>query len=192
LRFGYDGAPALFDGWSAQIAPGVTQVVGDTGSGKTTLLRVLAGELPAAGHVVLEGVDLAAAPDRYRQQVFYIDPSTERFHQQTARDCLAALGAGADRAAALVQGFGLAPHLDKALYMLSTGSRRKVWLAAALVSDRPLVLLDDPAAALDAGSTRCLWQAVADRAGHGGRRLLIASSEPLDHLPLAGVISLPV
>ena len=50
---------------------------------------------------------------------------------------------------ALVQDLGLAEQLDKPLYMLSTGSKRKVWLAGAFASHCHLTLLDEPFAALD-------------------------------------------
>jgi ABC-type transport system involved in cytochrome c biogenesis ATPase subunit len=52
--------------------------------------------------------------------------------------------AQADRLGALIDGFGLQPHLDKPLYMLSTGSKRKVWLSAALAAGAPLTLIDQP------------------------------------------------
>jgi len=193
LRFAYPGEPALIDGWSATLAPGVTQVYGDTGSGKTTLLRLLAGELEAdGGRLELAGVVLSQAPERYRSQVFYVDPSTTSFHEMTGHACLAALGADPQATEALVQGFGLGPHVEKPLYMLSTGSRRKVWLAAALTTRRPLVLLDDPAGALDGPSTRCLWAAVADIARQRDRMLVIAGSEPLQAAPLGAVVRLPL
>ncbi|KQP14985.1 ATP-binding cassette domain-containing protein [Pseudorhodoferax sp. Leaf267] len=197
LRFAYPGEPVLVRDWSATIAPGITELHGDTGSGKTTLLRVLAGELPAAGRLTLGGAVLAEAPDRYRRQVFYIDPGTERFHALTGRACIAALAegdAGFDgaRCEALVQGFGLEPHIEKPLYMLSTGSRRKVWLAAALASGRPLTLLDEPTAALDSGSIRHLWSALADVAARRDRAVLLASSERIEGLPLAASIFLPL
>ena len=193
LRFAYPGEPVLIKGWSAQVGPGVTQAYGDTGSGKTTLLRLLAGDLAAdGGRLALAGTVLAEAPARYREQVFYIDPSTDSFHQHTGHACLAALGADPQRTDALVQGFGLAPHMDKQLFMLSTGSRRKVWLAAALTTRRSLVLLDDPAGALDGPSTRCLWAAVADIAQRRERICIIAGSELLEALPLAGSIDLPL
>ena len=52
----------------------------------------------------------------------------------------------------LIQAFELTPHLEKPLYMLSTGSKRKVWLAAAFASGAAVTLLDQPFAALDKAS----------------------------------------
>lgn len=196
LRFAYADAPAVLNGWSARIGPGVTLLHGDTGSGKSTVLRLLAGTQAAdAGRLQIGDAVLADAPARYRAQLFYVEPSTRELDQMTGHACLAELG-GADADPALrdtlVQGFGLAPHLDKSLYMLSTGSKRKVWLAAALAGRRPVVLLDEPTAALDQGSVRCLWAVLAGIAGEGRRSVLVASSEAITALPLAARIDLPL
>lgn len=196
LRFAYPGGAPLLDGWSARIAPGLTLLYGDTGAGKSTVLRLLAGVQAAdAGRLQIGDAVLADAPARYRAQLFYVEPSTREFDQMTAHACLAELGgADADPAVrdALVQGFGLEPHLEKSLYMLSTGSRRKVWLAAALAGRRPVVLLDEPTAALDQGSVRCLWQALAAIGKQGRRSVLVASSEAVAAVPLAARIDLPL
>ena len=198
LRFAYPGQLPLADGWSAHIGAGVTLLYGDTGSGKSTLLRVLAGVLPASGRLVLAGARLDAAPDAYRRNVFFCDPATDKFDQMTVHACTAALRAddpGFDEARwrALVEGFALVPHIDKKLYMLSTGSRRKVYLAAALASGRALTLLDDPAGALDAASVRCLWRTLADFATsqQPGRAIVVASSDAIHAVPLAATIELP-
>jgi len=94
---------------------------------------------------------------------------------------------------ALVDGFALTPHLDKPMYMLSTGSKRKVWLAAALASARALTLLDEPTGALDAASINCLMRALARISERQrDRAIVVASAEQLDRVPLAGVIALPL
>lgn len=197
LSFAYPGQPALASGWSESIGAGVTLLYGDTGAGKSTLLRALAGTLPAAGRLTIAGARLDIEPEVYRQKIFFCDPTTDAFDQVTARACTATLGEGdADFDAAswrtLVEGFALTPHLDKPMYMLSTGSRRKVWLAAAIASGRPAILLDEPAGALDARSIRCLWHALALRAGQPGRAVVVASSERVTQVPLAGCVELPL
>ena len=197
LNFAYDGEPPLVRQWSATIGAGVTLLHGDTGSGKSTLLRLLAGVLPAGGQLSLAGVRLDADATAYRRNVFFCDPASDRFDQRSARDTTALLGAGdphfnADRWHGLVEGFALAPHLDKPMFMLSTGSKRKVWLAAALASGRALVLLDEPAAGLDAASIGCLWGALERCAQAPQRAVVVASGERIDTLVFAGVIELPL
>ncbi len=197
LRFAWPDQPPLAAHWSARIAAGVTVLQGDTGSGKSTLLRVLAGELRASGRLTLAGTHLDAAPDAYRRKVFWCDPGTGQFQQMAVQECTAALRDGDapfDEALwqGLVEGFALTPHLDKKMYMLSTGSRRKVYLAAALASNRALTLLDEPTGALDAASIRCLWRTLADFAKHRPTRaIVIASSEAVAAVPCVATIALP-
>ncbi|HEY2254764.1 MAG TPA: ATP-binding cassette domain-containing protein [Variovorax sp.] len=198
LAFAYPGQPALASGWSTSLGPGLILLHGDTGSGKSTLLRLMAGALPASrGRLTLAGLRLDQDAEAYGRQLFFIDPATDAFDKISARACIASLSpqgqpAEASALAALIEGFGLAPHLDKAMYMLSTGSRRKVWLAAALASTRPLTLLDEPAGALDAASIRCLWRAVDALARQPGCAVVVASSERLAGLRLAATIELPL
>jgi ABC-type multidrug transport system ATPase subunit len=196
LTFAYSGQPPLMSGWSASIGPGLTLLHGDMGSGKSTLLRLMAGRLPVAGRLMIGGATLADDPEAYRRQVFFCDAASADFDRQTARECTAVLSAGDthfDDAGwrKLVEGFALAPHLDKPMYMLSTGSKRKVWLAAALASARALVLLDEPTSALDAASIGCLWRTLAGQATRARRAIVVASAERIDTLPLAGSIELP-
>ncbi|MBJ2156308.1 ABC transporter ATP-binding protein [Variovorax sp. IB41] len=198
LRFAYPDQTPIANGWNAAIGPGITLLYGDTGAGKSALLQVIAGVLPATkGRLTVAGTSLDASPEAYRRNVFFVDPATDKFDQVTARACTATLREGNahfDEALwqTLIEGFSLPPHIDKPMYMLSTGSRRKVWLAAALASGRPLVLLDEPTAALDAGSVRALWGALADLAEQPGRAVIVASAARIDEVPLAATIELPL
>ncbi|MES2992355.1 MAG: ATP-binding cassette domain-containing protein [Pseudomonadota bacterium] len=197
LTVAHAGAAPLVAHWSAVIGPGVTLLHGDTGSGKSTVLRALAGQHPVTGRLTLAGAALDADAAAYRRRVFFCEATTDAFDQITARAATAALSDGdtafdAARWAELADGFSLAPHLDKPLYMLSTGSKRKVWLAAALASGRPLVLLDEPTGGLDAPSVRCLWAALARIAAGADRAVIVASAERLAQVPLAATIELPL
>lgn len=197
LSFVYPAQPPIASSWSASIGPGVSLLFGDDGSGKSTVLRILAARQPAEGRLTLAGARLGAEPDIYKRNVFFVDAETNAFDGVTADECKLALKAGdahfsETRWQALVDGFALAPHLGKRMYMLSTGSRRKVWLAAALASGRPLTLLDEPTAALDSASIRCLWRALAEIAEEHTRAVVIASAARIDSVPLAGTFELPL
>ncbi|KQW64312.1 ATP-binding cassette domain-containing protein [Variovorax sp. Root411] len=197
LRFAYPDQPALVSNWHATIGPGVTLLYGDTGTGKSALLQVMAGALPAAGRLAVAGVSLDAAPEAYRRHVFFVDPVTDRFDQLTARECTASLAEGDTgfseaKWQAIADGFALAPHLDKKMFMLSTGSKRKVWMAAGLASGRALVLLDEPTAGLDMPSTRCLWSTLSAFAAQQEQAIVVASAARIDTVPLAATIELPL
>lgn len=197
LSFAYPGQAPLAVDSSTSIRAGVTLLHGDTGSGKSTLLRVFAGELPAGGRLTLASVRLDEHPAAYRRAVFWCDPATDAFDQVTARACTASLHAGDARVDdacwhGLIEGFALTPHLDKPMYMLSTGSKRKVWLAAALASGRALTLLDEPTGGLDAASINCLMRTLANIAERRDRAVVVASTEHLARVPLAELIELPL
>ncbi|KPU88823.1 ABC transporter [Variovorax paradoxus] len=196
LSFAYPRRPALLSAWSASVGAGLTQLYGGDGSGKSTILRLLAGKLRGEGQLNLAGARLDQDPDTYGRNVFFVDPETDAFNDISATQCTLSLSAGDpgfDEAKwrAFVEGFSLTPHLEKPMYMLSTGSKRKVWLAAALASGRALTLLDEPTAALDANSIRFLWRTLFESAGRDDRAIVIASAERIDAVPLSGLIELP-
>ncbi|MEZ5647025.1 MAG: ABC transporter ATP-binding protein [Burkholderiaceae bacterium] len=175
---------------TVDLLPGLTWVIGDEGCGKTTLLRLLAGDLlPGRGSVALgsacSGKDRAA----YQAQVFWMDPRTEAHNDISPREFFQTMASRRDafdlrEALRLAEVFGLEEHLDKRLYMLSTGSRRKTWLAAAFASNAGLTLLDQPTAALDGPSTRELMTLLQQQAGNPRRLWVVADYEtPCDLRP---------
>lgn len=182
--------------WSGEILPGVTLVQGGDGRGKSTLLRLLAGVLPAdSGQLRLNGVALKEKPDAYRQQLFWMEPRADTFDQLTPPQYFETIsswypGFDADLIAPLVDGLGLEPHMGKRLFMLSTGSKRKVWLAAAFASGAAVLLLDEPFAALDAPSIAFVKEQLQGVSAHAGRAAVIADYAAPSGVPLAGVVDL--
>ncbi len=187
LGFSY-GSHRLFDKLTANIPPGVTLIQGGDGRGKTTLMRLLAGDLtPDSGHIDL-GSDAST-------QLFWLDPRTEAFDQVVASDFFSqrrAFYPHFDDAmlAKLVTGLDLESHVHKKLFMLSTGSKRKVLMAAALASGAPVTLLDMPFAAIDKPSKDFLLTHFRLVAESSDRALVVADYEPPEGLRLAGVLDL--
>ncbi|RZS58593.1 ABC transporter ATP-binding protein [Sphaerotilus mobilis] len=187
LGWAHPDAPSrpVFSGLGFTLRPGLTLVRGGEGRGKTTLLRLLAGELqPSTGTLV-----------RPAGRVCLPQPSDQACDAQVARDWLAAQLAGVDlrQAAPLIDAFGLAPHIDKPMFMLSTGSRRKVGLVAAALAGAPLTLLDQPYAALDARSCRIVSELLAEAAESRERCWVVADHERpswLEGVALAGLVDL--
>jgi ABC-type transport system involved in cytochrome c biogenesis ATPase subunit len=202
LVFGHSPLPAppLFDRLSFALPSGVAWLGGGEGSGKTTLLRLLAGALPASavqGGLRLHGVSLAQDPSAYRRQVAWLDPRDGARDAQTARDIFAAMparhaGWNPQALQAHIAGLSLAPHLDKALTMMSSGTRRKVLIAAALAANAPLTLLDQPFMALDRPSIDYLLGLLAGAARHAGRAWVVADYEAPPGVALSKTIELPV
>ena len=188
----------LFTGFSLQLSTGVNLVCGGENSGKTTLLRLLAGELPAhAGTLSINGICLKDQPVAYKEQVFWVAPRSDAFDQLIVADYFAFVQRRFRRfdpllQADLIEGLSLTGHVDKSIYMLSAGSKRKVWLAAAFASGAAVTLLDEPFAALDMASIRFITELLADAAQHSGRAWVIADYEAPKGLALAGMIDLDV
>lgn len=182
--------------WSARVAPGVTLVRGDEGSGKTTLLRLLAADLPVqAGQLQIQGVRLDAQPQAYRRLVYRTDPWSDAQDQLTALEYFASLHARYPQwdqplLEDLIGALALTTHQSKPMYMLSTGSKRKVWLAAAFASGAVLTLLDEPFAALDKASIGVVTELLQDAATHAARAWIVADYAAPAGVPLAGELVL--
>jgi len=160
LAFAYGNCP-VFVSLNLEIFSGVTVVTGDESTGKSTLLKLLAGQLqPDRGSVWYAQEDAvlyqasSAASHAARGSVYWVDPRSDHKHALTVRAYFLQLSRlyrefdtqALDQAK---EGLGLQAHLDKAIYMLSNGTRRKVWLAGAVASQCRLTLLDEPLDALD-------------------------------------------
>jgi ABC-type multidrug transport system ATPase subunit len=178
--------------WSACLGPGLTWLRGANGCGKSTLLQLLAGALPPlTGSVRLSGtlgkpgpgeLDLLKNRLSYQQHVFWCGPGAPAFEHLHAEEFFGFMHSlypsfDATALAKHVQGFALAPHAGQRLSALSTGTQRKVWLAAALASGCTVRLLDEPLNALDAASLAHLHTALADAAASTSQVWLVASHE---------------
>jgi ABC-type Mn2+/Zn2+ transport system ATPase subunit len=181
VRFAWPGQDPLWSGLDADLTGGLWAVVGDEGRGKTTLLRLLAGELePQGGEIRLYGRPCTSA--ERAASTAWTDPRTSAHDGQVVRAYLAEWtrrhpATDTERLAAMVDALSLTEHLDKTFAMLSTGSRRKVWIAAALASGAPVVLLDQPFAALDAPSARHVAALLAHAAQTPDRLVVVADYE---------------
>lgn len=184
LSFSYPGRHVL-TGFDADFGPGLTWVRGSNGSGKSTLLRLLAGALqPLVGTRRVAGVDAIESPLDYRRQVFWCGPGAIAFDHLRAPEYYAFLRGlyprfDTTRLQQQLDGFGLQPFLGARLSELSTGTQRKVWLAAALAAGTAVVLLDEPLNALDAASLQHLRAQLARCAADGEHAWLVASHEPV-------------
>lgn len=189
LSFSFPRRPVLL-GWSGDFLPGLTWLQGPNGCGKSTLLKLLGGALPPlTGKITLQGGGATVLkpeqqPLDWRRRVVWCGPEGPVFdHLRPAQywGLLQGLYPGFDSAALQdhVQAFDLAPHLGNPIARLSSGTRRKVGLAAALSGGGQVLLLDEPLNALDAASVAHLLQALAQRAQREDLITVVVSHEVL-------------
>ncbi len=157
-------------------SPGLTVLTGPSGAGKTTVLELLAGlRVPAAGSVVAPRAFLASQrpvllPGTVRDNLLLVAPTDGS--DATLVDALRRVGLWDDLAAR----DGLETDLGEDGFGLSAGQRARLALARALLSDAPLVLLDEPTANVAAGSVPLLHRAVLDLATR--RRVVAVTHDP--------------
>ena len=165
--------------------PGLHWVCGDEGSGKTSLLRLLAGDLPA----------IRGSVDRPPGGVFWADLKGSEHDQTTVQACwdqLQALHPNWQKSLEqdLIEALDMERHRHKPLFMLSTGSRRKVMLVAALASGASVTLLDQPFVSLDHVSVRVIKDFLSEAAAHTSRAWIVADYEVPEDLTPASVLDL--
>ncbi len=137
-------------------ATGSVALVGPNGAGKSTVLRLLAGlERPDGGTILVDGVELGSLPAAVRsQRIGYLPQHFEPHWDLTAAQ-LVELGAhrleglGSDAIRRVLTEHSLDDLSDRRWSTLSGGERARVLLATVLVADPPVLLADEPAAALD-------------------------------------------
>ena len=187
---------AVFSHFSAAVSTGITYVVGDESCGKSTLLRLFSGDLiPQAGSIEACGLSSIANLASYKKHVFWVDPRTSAHDHISPNDFFdlqRKVYSEFDDALLLevIEGLSLNDHVSKAMYMLSAGSKRKVWLAAAFASNAKVTLLDEPFAALDKASINFLLERLKSISQNTNRAWVIADYEAPQHLSVALTIDL--
>ncbi|HBI84467.1 MAG TPA: ABC transporter [Alcaligenaceae bacterium] len=196
MTFGFGFEP-LFKNWTIEIPSGVVLVRCEENRGKTTLLRLLAGELsPQSGQIYVNNTVLSQLMRQDSSTVFYIEPATDSFDQIKVMDFFERCKKqypklDAKMLADLIHGLSLTAHQDKPIYMLSAGSKRKVWIAAALASNARIALIDDPTAALDKPSIEFLKSELKKLAnGSLDKTIIVAHYDTLDGVPFTRCIDL--
>ena len=175
------GERVLFRDLSFHIAPGeAVALTGANGAGKTTLLRTLAGLIrPDAGTVTFAEIDPAEARAHRIHWLGHLDGLKTGRRAREELDFQARwTGANEEGIAAAIAGLALEPLLDLEVRKLSAGQRRRLAFARLIAAPRPLWLLDEPFAPLDArwrAALGLMMQAHLDRGG----AILAAVHDPL-------------
>lgn len=177
------GGRRIIDGVSFVVEAGATLVLtGANGAGKTTLLRAIAGFLrPVSGRVYVNGGD---ADRTLAEQSHIVGHSNAVKPSFTVLENVAfwadylAEGSAREQIRPALEHFGLEDLADFPAAYLSAGQKRRLGLSRILAVRRPIWLLDEPSASLDAASTVRLETAINTHTAAGG--IVVVAT----HLPL--------
>jgi len=170
------------DGVDLAVRPGeVFGVLGPNSAGKTTMLSMLATLLPIdGGQASIFGVDVASAPHQIRQLVGVTGQYASVDENLTATENLVLfgrlLGLSTSRARTmagdLLERFGLQEAATRQIKNFSGGMRRRLDLAASLISQPPLIFLDEPTTGLDPRTRGQMWDTIRELVAGGSTILL--------------------
>jgi ABC-2 type transport system ATP-binding protein len=176
------GAFRAVDGVDLDIHRGeIFGVLGPNGAGKTTMLRMLATLLPIdGGNARIFGVDVAREPHRVRQLIGVTGQYASVDDDLTAAENLRLFGrlhglrSAEARATArrLLEAFGLEEAEDRRVARFSGGMRRRLDLAASLITRPPLIFLDEPTTGLDPRTRSQMWDTIRGLVSDGCTVLL--------------------
>jgi ABC-2 type transport system ATP-binding protein len=159
LSHSYDGRTRALDDVSLDIPRGMFGLLGPNGAGKTTLMRCVATlQLPTAGAIEFDGIDVLAQPERLRSVLGYLPQDFGVYPRVSAYDMLdhlavlkgiTARGERRETVEMLLQQVNLWDVRKKALAGFSGGMRQRFGIAQALIGRPRLIIVDEPTAGLD-------------------------------------------
>jgi ABC-2 type transport system ATP-binding protein len=158
LRKSYGETHAL-KGISTSIARGeVVGLLGPNGAGKTTAMKIVVGYLlPSSGSVTVAGFDVLAEPLRVQERIGYLPENAPLYHDMLVQEYLSFTAdmreltgdARMRRIATAADECGVTKVLTRPIGHLSKGYRQRVGLAAAILHDPEILILDEPTTGLD-------------------------------------------
>ncbi len=176
------GAKTVVDGFSLQVPTGqIYGFLGPNGSGKTTTIRMLCGLLtPDAGRGTCLGHDILRESALIKREVGYMTQRFSLYEDLSIAENLDfvarmyRVGDRARRVDGALERLGLTSRRAQLAGTLSGGWKQRLALAACLLHDPKLLLLDEPTAGVDPGARRDFWDHIHDLA-HQGMTVLVST-----------------
>jgi ABC-2 type transport system ATP-binding protein len=176
------GSTTALDGFDLDVPAGTVHgLLGPNGAGKTTAVRILTTLLrPDSGRAQVAGHDIVREPARVRARIGLVGQQAAVDEQLTGRQNLEMFArlhhlgtpAARRRAAELLGRFGLAEAADRTAGKYSGGMRRRLDLAAGLITDPAVLFLDEPTTGLDPRARNEVWRTIRSLAAGGTTVLL--------------------
>ena len=132
----------------------ITGLLGPNGAGKSTLMKIITGAiLPSSGTAVVNGVDVIASPLEVQRSLGYLPEHNPQYLELYVREYLEYVAqlykVDKERIPTVIEQTVLGPEQHKKIGSLSKGYRQRVGLAAALIPDPEVLILDEPTTGLD-------------------------------------------
>ena len=149
------GKQKALDNLSLEIKSGqITGLLGPNGAGKSTLMKIITGSLlPDEGMVEVNGVNVVASPLQVQQSLGYLPEHNPQYLELYVREYLEYVvqlyKVDKKRIPTVIEQTVLGPEQHKKIGSLSKGYRQRVGLAAALIPDPEVLILDEPTTGLD-------------------------------------------
>lgn len=182
-----------FDQW--KIDTGIYWLKGGNGTGKTTLFRIISGQTPFNGQVLLNGIDLKKEPILFRSKISYAEAEPQYPLFITGQELLnfykEVRNAHQDEIEELTVLFELKDFLKQKIGGYSSGMLKKLSLICALMGEVDLYILDEPLITIDVASAHQLYELIAQKAKQG-KSFLLSSHQDIDlaKLPIAAIFEI--
>ena len=176
------GPRLAVDNLSLRVEAGeIYGLIGPNGSGKTTTVKMVAGLYrPGAGRILIDGIDLASAPEAAKRRIGYIPDEPFVYEKMSGREFLHLVGElyGVPRAERnrkieeLLALYPIGDILDQYVESYSRGNRQKVAIMASLLHAPRLLIVDEPIVGLDPESAIRTRELLKRFAAEGGAILI--------------------
>ena len=166
------GAQKALDNVSVKIHSGqITGLLGPNGAGKSTLMKIITGSIiPEEGNVLVNGIDVLKEPLRVQRTLGYLPEHNPQYLEMYVQEYLAYVAAiykvSKSRIATVIDMVFLGEEKHKKIGALSKGYRQRVGLAAALIPDPEVLILDEPTTGLDPSQLQEIRGLLKDVAQH--------------------------
>lgn len=157
MRGSVSSAVLALNNLNVKLEPGIYALLGPNGAGKSTLVNILVGNLsPTKGKVLWSGRNIQALGRKYREVLGYVPQQQNLYNVFTGRQLLYYIAALKDLDGKLeieiekvADVTNMKMELDKKIGSYSGGMKRRLLIAAALLGNPKLIILDEPTAGLD-------------------------------------------
>jgi ABC-2 type transport system ATP-binding protein len=183
----YSSIPAVEDVSFSALAGEVTGYLGPNGSGKSSTMKMITGLIEmSSGSILFQGKPIQDDLMAYKQRMGYVPEEPHLYAHLSGVEYLVMVGqlrdiarrVASERIDGLLRSFGLYDDRHVPISAYSKGMRQKVLLAAALLHNPELILLDEPFSGLDVGSALILRSLIEELASRG--KVVLFSSHELE------------